>query len=90
MKKRIMTVCLLICIVLVIGCGSKEGRQKTGDTINSTEMIETTELQLAVESTEMAEYVDDSKTQASSTLGRIVYPGQSYVWEEIHLIIPQE
>lgn len=90
MKKRIMTVCLLTCMALVIGCGAADGRQKSGEAINSTEMIEAAELQLAMESTEVTERVDDSQTQAASKLGRIVYPGQSYVWEEIRITIPQE
>ena len=87
MKKRIMTVCLLISMIFVTGCGKEGDVQDVGESVSSTETIEITEEQITGEEPDEIEVLD--QMAGSSILGRITYVGESYAWEEVSITIPQ-
>lgn len=89
MKKRIMAVCLLICMVLLAGCSGKDGGKETGEAISSTEKMVSTEVSTTEEETQVVEIADTEFYSGTSILGRITYPGENYCWEEISITIPQ-
>ena len=87
MKKRVRIACLFICLVMMTGCGGKENEQ--GEAIGSTEMIVSTEVSATETGTEVTESLDEKILEGTSTLGRIAYPGECFVWEEVSITIPQ-
>ena len=89
MKKRLTIMCLLVCVALATGCDSKEGNQTSDEVANSTEITRMTETPATETETEEAETVDTEVLEETDAVGRITYPGESFVWEEVRLIIPQ-
>lgn len=87
MKKRIMTVWLLVAMSFVAGCGNGGNDKEVGEAVNSTEMIETSEEQIPEEEIDEVEVLD--QIAGTSILGRITYAGDSYTWEEVGVTIPQ-
>lgn len=90
MRKRFMVMCLLACMALAIGCGSKERGQASSEVVNSTEMINVTENPVTETETEATENVDTEFLGETDAVGRITYPGENFVWEEVRMIVPQE
>ncbi|MBQ8279288.1 MAG: YARHG domain-containing protein [Roseburia sp.] len=90
MRKRIMTVCLCVGMVLAVGCGGKDSGLKVNEVVDSTEIITSTEAGIVEESTETTERAGTFLKNETSTLGRITYEGENYVWEEISITIPAD
>ena len=86
MKKRIVTMCLFMCIVLVMGCGDKDNSRQS-EVMNSTEIANETETAVTENDAEVT--VDGEMPEAPNAIGRIVYAGENLRWEEVRIIIPQ-
>ena len=87
MKKRIMTMCILLCMVIMSGCNGASGGQvdeKTG----STEKEQATETQVTEEQSEITEE-ESEFPEETSAIGRITYAGESFHWQDVRITIPQ-
>ena len=87
MKKRMISLCLLLCMVIVSGCDGENDGQANEQTIDSTEMNQATETQMT--GTEMSETEDAEFPEETSAVGRITYVGESYDWQDVRITIPQ-
>ena len=83
MKKRRIMAFLLACMILVSGCSAKADKQESGEAVDSTEMGDVAEE--VIMEAEQASYTFEE----TSIPERITYPGESYTWEEVSIIIPQ-
>ena len=89
MKKRLISLCLLLCMIIVSGCNGENGGQAKEQTANSTEMNGTTETQVAETETEASETKDAEFPEETSAVGRITYAGESFDWQDVRITIPQ-
>jgi len=81
MKKRSIIVCLMVGMILCSACAGKESETKIGESVNSTEILETTEQ----EDVQVVETI-----VKKDVLERLSYDGETYVWNEVSIIIPAE
>lgn len=84
MKKRMISLCLLLCMVIVSSCKGENGGQANERTVDSTEMNGTTETQMTEIETEDTEFSEEIRT-----VGRISYAGESFNWQDVRITIPQ-
>jgi len=87
MKKK-MILCLLSCLVMATGCGVQNDIQKNDMAANSTEITKDTEERIET-STDFTEDDEELQVEMTDVLGRISYAGESYMWEDISITIPQ-
>lgn len=84
MKKRIMLAYLLAAAIFAVGCGNEES-VLDDESVNSTEdVIVAGEFETQVLETEAVEQLAEDNVS-----GRITYPGELFVWEEVSVTIPQ-
>ncbi len=82
-KKDILTVCLIVLMLLVSGCGAQDNQKPISGAGENTEKLSQEEHQdeIVVEEEEQLVW--------TSVSGRISYAGENYTWEEVSVTVPQ-
>lgn len=88
MKKRMMVVVLFICMALLHGCGNTKHETEIRDTVSETDLKVSAEMHSTERNTEISRQTE-LLSEETGFNGRITYAGESYVWEEVTIIIPQ-
>ena len=88
MKRRMMTVYLLLCMVIMSACSGNDSGQNEEQPMSSTEVEETTEKSATEAQTEASEE-DTQFPEETNAMGRIAYAGESFDWQDVRITIPQ-